>query len=65
MISENSATCSPSKPKRAWATLKNVLTAKNGLFWGILAEKRGVCALQKPFYFVFFWFFGNSCLASH
>jgi hypothetical protein len=38
--------------------LKNVLTEKRSLFSGHLAEKRGVCALKKPFFLVFFRFWG-------
>jgi hypothetical protein len=38
--------------------LKNVLTEKRSLFLGLLAEKRGVRALKKPLFFVFFRFLG-------
>src|SRR5580658_4006098 len=41
---------------------KNVLTAKKGLFWGVLEEKRGGRALKKPFYFAFFRFLGTSSI---
>jgi hypothetical protein len=44
--------------------LKNVLTAKKGHFLGVLEEKRGVCDLNKPFYFEFFEFFGIFWIAS-
>jgi hypothetical protein len=44
--------------------LKNVLTAKMGLFLGVLEEKQGVRALKKHFILGFFGFWGVSCLAS-
>jgi hypothetical protein len=44
--------------------LKNVLTAKSGLFLGDLAGKQGFCALKKTLYFEFFRVFGIFCLAS-
>jgi hypothetical protein len=38
--------------------LKNVLTAKKGLFWGDLAEKQGGRARKRTFFLVFFLFVG-------
>jgi len=34
--------------------LKNVLTAKKGLFWGVLTGKQGVGARKRAFYFALF-----------
>jgi hypothetical protein len=33
---------------------KNVLTARMGLFLGLLAGKQGLCAKENAFYFAFF-----------
>jgi hypothetical protein len=41
---------------------KNVLTAKKGLFWGVLEEKRGGSREKKAFYFAFLRVFGDGLL---
>jgi hypothetical protein len=41
--------------------LKNVLTAKKGLFWGVLAGKQGFCAIRKSDFFAFFHVWAVFC----
>jgi len=45
-----------------WPLLKNVLTAKKGLFWAVLAGKQGISAGKKTLYFALFHVLVGFCV---